>query len=457
VSQVLFQFQNANIAVGTSTIIRQLNWTVHTGETWAIVGASGSGKSTLAQAICGRARVASGEYRHCFRDLADVRFVPFREDSRLFSPDQFYYQQRYEFSQPDDCPTVREYLVANQPQAEAKLAEVIDRFALTPLLNQPLLQLSNGQTRRTRLARGILAQPALLILDEPFTGLDTASQQEWSATLADIQRAGPPLLIVTRKDRVPSWVAHTLDLSPAVSEHGNTETVAQKPHIVDADAPAVIEMRNVSVRHAGKTILDDIHWTVRRGERWAVLGPNGSGKTTLLSLICGDHPQVFANDVRVCGQRRGHGETIWDVKRRVGHVSPELHQYFPRMLPAGPAAATGFHDHLTPQPQSPEQQSILRRYFDRFQLTQLYDRPWWQLSTGQQRAILFVRAILKTPEILILDEPFQGMDLEQIQRFQHWLEHDLLPTQTLLFVTHNPEELPRQITHELRLLAGRVV
>ncbi|MEO2092284.1 MAG: ATP-binding cassette domain-containing protein [Gemmataceae bacterium] len=215
-------------------------------------------------------------------------------------------------------------------------------------------------------------------------------------------------------------------------------------------------MRSVSVQHGGKPILDDITWTVHAGERWAVLGPNGSGKTTLLSLICGDHPQAFANDITVFGRRRGPGETVWDVKRRIGMVSPELHQYFPRMRTACAAAATGFFDHLTPQPLTPEQSATLDRLFAEFALTDLAARPWWQLSTGQQRAVLFVRAIVKAPPLLILDEPFQGMDAATAGRLRTWLDTRLTPDQTLLMVTHHEGELPACISKRLVLSGGRV-
>jgi molybdate transport system ATP-binding protein len=216
-------------------------------------------------------------------------------------------------------------------------------------------------------------------------------------------------------------------------------------------------MRSVTVRHGGKLILDGIDWTVRAGERWAVLGPNGSGKTTLLSLICGDHPQAFANDIAVFGRRRGHGETIWDVKSRIGLVSPELHQFFPRMRTAFDAAVTGFADHLTPPPLSPEQHATLVALFAEFGLTEFARRPWWQLSTGGQRAVLFVRAVVKAPPLLILDEPFQAMDADRVARLKRWLDTRLTPEQTLLIVTHREDELPACVTRLLVLNAGRVV
>jgi molybdate transport system ATP-binding protein len=217
----------------------------------------------------------------------------------------------------------------------------------------------------------------------------------------------------------------------------------------------VLDLRHVSVRYGAKRILEDISWTVRTGERWAVLGPNGSGKTTLLSLVSGDHPQAYANDVRVFGRRRGTGESIWDVKRRIGLVSPELHLYFTEPLTAGRVAATGFTDTMAARPTTPAQEATVRWLLGDFGLADVTDRPFARLSTGQQRLVLLVRALVKEPELLILDEPFQGLDHSTIEHARTWLDAHLRPVQTLVMVTHHPEELPRSVTRVLQLREGR--
>ena len=467
----LFEFRHATLRRGDTPVVRGLNWAVRDGETWAVIGPTGCGKTTLAEALAGKLSVADGEFLHRFPtpDLRRVvQFVPFREHSRLFTPERFYYQQRFEFGDDPDCPTLREYLTANQPVSDAELLAVADRLRIAPLLDLKLLKMSNGQTRRARLARGLLAHPHLLVLDDPFAGLDVSGRAELGELLGELVRGGQRLVLVSRADQVPAWVTDVLELGSKVLtprpplRPGEGEKMAFLPLSGSERGPGgevseVLSLRSASVRHGGKRILDDITWTVRAGERWAVLGPNGSGKTTLLSLICGDHPQAFANDIAVFGRRRGPGETVWDVKRRIGLVSPELHQYFPRMRTARSAAATGFFDHLTPQPLAPDQSATLDRLFAEFALTDLAARPWWQLSTGQQRAVLFVRAIVKAPPLLILDEPFQGMDAATADRLRTWLDTHLTPDQTLLMVTHHEGELPACVSKRLVLSGGRVI
>jgi molybdate transport system ATP-binding protein len=188
-----------------------------------------------------------------------------------------------------------------------------------------------------------------------------------------------------------------------------------------------------------------------------VLGPNGSGKSTLLSLLCGDHPQAYSNDVRLFGRRRGSGETIWDVKRNVGLLSPEFHLYFSAPLTADRAAATGFSDTLSAPPTTPEQDARVKELFAAFGISHLAGRPFKRLSTGEQRLVLLTRALVKRPRLLILDEPFQGMDAASTARCRDWLDRELGPDQTLLFVTHEPGELPRGVTQTLRLERGRVL
>jgi molybdate transport system ATP-binding protein len=218
----------------------------------------------------------------------------------------------------------------------------------------------------------------------------------------------------------------------------------------------IIELRNVNVAYE-RPILRDVSWTVRAGERWAVLGPNGSGKSTLLSLLCGDHPQAYCNDIRLFGRPRGSGESIWEIKRNIGLVSPELHLYFTEPLTANRAAATGFFDVLTARPTTPAQDATVRELFDHFGILALADRPFARLSTGEQRLVLLIRALVKAPPLLILDEPFQGLDGRLIARLRDWLDRRLHPDQTLLFVSHYAEEIPRTVTHRLRLKEGRVI
>ena len=464
-TNVLFRLEQASIIrSGGEPLFRDLTWTMRDGETWAVVGPNGSGKSTLAEMLAGKHRLAAGSLTWpLFATSGDeahsvVRLVPFRENSRLFSPADYYYQQRFDFGDPPDCPTVSEYLRATRPVTDADLETTTTRLGIATLLDQKLLTLSTGQMRRTRLARAVLTHPKLLILDDPFCGLDVAGRLELDRTLADLAASGTRLILVLG-EAVPSWVTNILVLPRNVPEALATEySIPKNPSLtLPARADSAIEMCNVTLRHGGKLILDGVNWSVGVGERWALIGPNGSGKTTLLSLICGDHPAAYANHVRLFGKQRGDGETIWDVKRQIGLLSPELHQYFTTPLSAFEVATTGWHDVMTRRPITAEQADEVRRLFATFGLQNKMNTPFARLSTGIQRLVLFVRAVVKRPPLLILDEPFQALDTFTINCLREWIDNSLQPEQTLIMVTHRPTELPTCVTRRLQLANGRVV
>ena len=463
---------------GGDVVLRDITWTPREGETWAIVGPMGSGKTTLAEVVIGRLHASAGEVtwpllealRAGGRTIAwpseVMRLVAFKEDSRLFSYVDHYYQQRFEFADEEEPLSLDHFLRADLPASEAEIADVTEHLGIAGLRPLSFMKLSNGQARRARIARALLAKPELLILDDPFIGLDIAGRAELAEMLGTLVARGQRLLLIAPRNRVPAWITHSLELEHGAVVRSGSHTPAPSPEAESSrpvpstrsmdDAPPVIELRDVNVAHGGKPILRNVSWTVRAGERWALLGPNGAGKTTLLSILCGDHPQAYANDVRLFGTRRGTGESIWDVKRRIGLVSPELHLYFTTPLSAFEAAVTGFHDVLAYREPTPEQAATVQEFFAAFGLAPLADKPFRRLSTGEQRLVLLVRALVKRPALLVLDEPFQGFDGDTVRRVRDWLDRELQPEQTLIFVSHIAEEIPRCVTQRLDIAAGVV-
>ena len=557
----LFRFANAAVRrPARGDVLSRITWDVRDGETWAVVGPNGSGKTTLGQALVGRLPVigevewpllarlrAAGRHATVASDVA--RFVGFREESAAFSYRNHYYQERFNFTDPHEDVTLREFLRSGTRAADADLHAAADRLGVAALLDHSFLTLSNGQTRRARIAKAVLARPAVLVLDDPFAGLDAAGRETVSDLVGGLVRSGMHVVLLTDAGTVPAWVTHVLELedgqigtsgrnpvSPALPPSGQAAFLpppgrgegwgggrfgredtphpnpppqggrepeesgnlllpppgrgegwgggrfgredtphpnpppqgGREPESEGSSSPLrfgerlpsptspLLELRDVTVAYGGRPVLDGVSWTVRAGERWALLGPNGSGKSTLLSLTVGDHPQVYANDVSLFGKRRGTGETIWDVKRNVGLLSPELHLYFTEPLTAEQTVATGFVDAVAYRRPTPEQAAAVRERMAEFGLSHLAARPFAQLSTGEQRLVLFVRAVVKRPALLILDEPFQGLDSRAVRRARAWLDANLGPEQALVFVTHFPAEIPSCVDRVLRLEGGRV-
>jgi len=467
-NEPVIELENVTVVRGGHTILSGLNWTFREGDAWAIVGATGSGKTTLAEVIRGK-QLITGEVRWPLLDRLRaggrrvdypsqvIVHVSFKEESRLFSYAGHYYQQRFEFADSDEPLSLAQFLRSGTSATDAEVNAIAERLGVRELLPQPFMTLSNGQTRRSRLARALLAKPELLILDDPFIGLDTAGRADLTELLGELQLQGQRLVLICRADMVPPWVTNTLQCGTRSAEPDSTVSREAERSEAKRVGEPVIDLRNVTVAYGDKRILDSVTWTVRAGERWAVVGPNGSGKTTLLSLLCGDHPQAYANDVRLFDRRRGTGETIWDVKRNVGLVSPEFHLYFTEPLTADRTAATGFFDALADRGTTPEQDARVRELFSAFRIAHLHGRPFRTLSIGEQRLVLLARALVKRPPLLILDEPFQGLDADRVEVCRAWLDRELGADQTLLFVTHELTELPHTVTKTLCLDRGRVV
>jgi molybdate transport system ATP-binding protein len=215
----------------------------------------------------------------------------------------------------------------------------------------------------------------------------------------------------------------------------------------------VVNLHKVSIRYGQRTILDSLDWIVQSGEKWALSGENGTGKSTLLSLVCADNPQSYACHIDLFGRRRGTGESIWEIKKRIGYVSPEMHRAYLRPLPAIDIVASGLHDSVgLYRKNTGEQAAACEFWMDIFGVGHLKDVSFLQLSSGEQRLVLLARAFVKDPDLLVLDEPLHGLDMHNrrlakdvIEAFCH------RKGKTLIMVTHYQEDWPSVITHHLSL------
>jgi molybdate transport system ATP-binding protein len=218
-------------------------------------------------------------------------------------------------------------------------------------------------------------------------------------------------------------------------------------------------MKNVSVSYNGTKVLQQVCWTVKENEQWALLGPNGAGKTTLLSLIMGDNPQAYANDITLFGRRKGSGESIWEIKQHIGWIAPELQLYYPRGATCFDVVCSGFFDSVGLYRRcSPDQREAAISWMQRLDLSERAEAVFDQISEGEQRLALIARALVKSPMLLILDEPCQGLDGSYRDRVLQAIDRAGSRLNTsMIYVTHRADELPKSITHILRLDEGRVI
>jgi molybdate transport system ATP-binding protein len=224
-------------------------------------------------------------------------------------------------------------------------------------------------------------------------------------------------------------------------------------------ARTLIDMKNVAVKYGDQLILDQFKWRVKDGENWAVLGPKGAGKSTVLSLILGDNLQAYANEIHLFGKRRGSGESIWDIKKQIGFISSDLQIRQHKNINAFDVICSGFFDSNGLYKRcSPEELSIAKEWSHFLGLDELAQQKFGRLSHGQRQLILIARAMVKSPQILILDEPFQGLDIKNRKKILDIFEYIGSQTRTnLIYVPNQDEEALDCITHVLNMDRGKAV
>ena len=406
----------------------------------AIVGRNASGKTQWVEQF--RRQTASGT----------LRYIAFHDSYGPSVDGAYYLQLRWNQHDIDaETPTVREKLGCLDESDEA----LLKLFHLEDSLDKYIITLSSGELRKLQLVKALMSKPQILILDNPFIGLDAETRQQLRDLLkliADEQHIDL-YLVLAKTDDMPDYVEKKIEF-PLSNQ--STRSIPNIPSTPTPPLPSdtVIQMRNVTIRYGERTILKDLNWTVHSGERWALTGQNGSGKSTLLSLVCADNPQSYACDIALFGHRRGEsGISIWDIKRHIGYVSPELARSYHRDIPALRIVASGLKDTVGLYVRANEEEkSQCRQWMRVFGVEQLADRSFLQLSSGEQRLVLLARAFVKDPDLIILDEPLHGLDDENRQLVRNVIEAFCqLPNKTLIMVTHYEEELPPCITHRLVL------
>jgi molybdate transport system ATP-binding protein len=454
-----------------SLIIKPLQHTV-------VLGPNGTGKSALAAMIAGHGELLNGQ-----RQVAsNVAWVSVEQQQILIEAEK----QKDCADILDIIPiatTVEEILLEGLRSDDIEktlLTRVISVFALADMLQRAFRALSTGETRKLLLAKAILSQPELLILDEPWDGLDKQACADFDALLLEISTQTTFILVLNRFSEVPSFCQQLVlmqsgsiqwqtpvndDLAEQLTHISQLCHMQQPnlvlpekdsdsfaPHPLNIEAP-LVKLSNAKVKYAENIVFRHLNWTIQPQQHWQVTGPNGSGKTCLLNLITGDHPQCYVNDIYVFGYQRGSGESIWQIKQYIGYLSNAFHLDYRVNCSLLHVVLSGFFDSIGLYQQATKNQiTLAQQWLALMGLDKQTAAPFQELSFGDQRLALIARAMVKHPALLILDEPCNGLD--DINRLKVLALIDLLAREgrtTLLYVNHHQEDMIPSIKHHLSL------
>jgi molybdate transport system ATP-binding protein len=452
------QFQHCEIRFSDVYALNDISLEIAPGEHWVLLGANGSGKSALAAALVGEGQLVSGVRSA----LPRSQLVSFEVQRGLI-----------EAERDKDDSDITDEVYAGTPAREVLAGgntdvtrALVEAFGLSDKLDRAFRNLSTGETRKLLLIRAIAAEPELLVLDEPFDGLDSDATAQLVDQLRRLSQTTPNrgpttiVLVLNRLDEIPNWVSQAvLMVEGRIAHQGGIkealpiirqllqlqrdDLVVPASELADR-VPALlpgplVKLRSGRVAYGESIIFSNLNWQINPGEHWQVVGPNGSGKTCLLNLITGDHPQCYVNDIQVVGYQRGQGESIWDLKQHMGYVSTALQWEYRVSISLQNVIISGFYDSIGLYAKATEQQQVIaKQWLELLGLSDRANQPFNQCSYGDQRLLLIARAMVKHPQLLILDEPCLGLDEVNRQLVLALIEIICASSETtVLYVNHH--------------------
>lgn len=474
--QPFITLNNVTIRIRDRMVFRNTDWEIRTGQHWAILGPNGAGKSSLARVLINDIPYSQGTITNHSAGMP-TGYVSFELHDWMINTEEIRGDDRSARRSSPGRELVRDALVYGNGRVtdgSPLFIKVADLIKIRHLLDREVRNLSTGEIRKVLIARALLKSPRLLILDEPLSGIDSASRSELSEAINGMASFGTQLLLITNHpEEVLPCITHVLcvkdctilgrgkkaemmrsgvlDLLYKSTPTGNGLNAVPGQAAADGGRP-LVEMRHVTVRYGRTKVLDKLNWKMCKGENWAITGPNGSGKTTLLKLITGDNLQGYSNKIFLFGQQ-GSGEILWETKQRMGFLSSDQLVNYPKTFKVSDVVASGFFEsrglyrHL-----SEKQKDDVRYWMELLGINRLRERLFDQTSYGEKRLVMIARALVKSPELLILDEPCEGLDPANRKTVVDLADHIGRDTPAdLIYVTHYPEELPGCITHRLEL------
>jgi len=425
---VVARASDASFRVHHRIVLAPFSVELIAGEFWLISGPNGSGKSLAARLLAGLVRPHRGTvvWPSLPEPEEEIEMVSFERVEQLLTEERKRDMSSIMHGATDPGRRVQTFLSEGASPEQLELLEhSVARLGLTHVLDRGLRMLSTGELRKTLLARALSRRPRLLVIDDPYDGLDAASQAELSRVIEEAREPKRTIVVVANRVRDRGAPAtHEIEIEAGVVRYagtrrssrslGSVPTTSAEPATREealiapepqtrgsrekesSEGPMLIGMRGVSVSYAGTPILHSVDWDVATGEHWMLYGPNGSGKSTLLSLITGDNPKAYGQQIELFGKRKGSGESVAQIKRHIGFVSGDLQLAFPLRTSVMDTVLSGFYDTmgLFEEPSGLQIRATLG-WLRRLGLAEQAEHKLRDLSFGQRRLLLVARAVVK--------------------------------------------------------------
>lgn len=474
-TDTIIHFSKVWAAYRIDPVLQDFNWHWRRGEQWAILGGNGAGKSAVAHLMTDTLRPQRGDVLRSPNLLAeaDILHLSFELQRQLIDHDVRFDDSEARDDAFDIGTTVRQIILQKHPEDE-RFASIAKQCHVDHILNRGIRFVSTGESRKTLLARALLNPPKILILDNPFEGLDRQSQDELKVLINELLCSPlKVLLLIKQADEIPKNTDHVLWLDQGkIKASGTRDSVitqaeqadtsinigrlpaaSERHYLVDKRQP-LLAFKRVNVSYGPQPILNDINWTLDWGQHCCISGPNGAGKSTLLSLLSGDNHKAYGQDISLFGRPRGSGESIWELKKKFGIVSTQLQLNHVGRTRVVEVIASGLYDSVgLYKTCSGKDKKIAMDWLRVMGLDDIANHFFNQISFGQQRLAMLARAMVKSPLILILDEPCIGLDRPH---------RDLILALTdkiaargdchILYVSHSANEMPHCINQQLDLV-----